>query len=81
MANGLRICCLHCSGSGHRCGMGLIPGLGLLHAAGAAKKKRKKEKEKGKEERKEKGKLCYNKSFCYFAFSQGSHIITLIKKR
>ena len=56
MANGLRICCLHCSGSGHRCGMDLIPGLGLLHAAGAAKKKKKERKKKKKERKKEKRK-------------------------
>ena len=37
-----------CPGS-HCCGMGLIPGLGILHAVSVAEKKRGKKKERKKE--------------------------------
>ena len=41
--SGLRVQLCHCSGSGHRCGVGSIPVLELPHAAGAAKKKKDRE--------------------------------------
>ena len=37
----VKIGCCQCSGSGHRCGTGLIPGPELLHAMGTAKERKK----------------------------------------
>ena len=46
----LRIQHCHCNGSGHCCGMGLIPGLGTSICHGQAKKKKKERKKEGKKE-------------------------------
>ena len=43
MARRLRISHFHCYGSGHCCGVGLIPGSGL-HAAGVAEEMKEIEK-------------------------------------
>ena len=42
--SGLRIQHCHCSGSGHCCVLGVIPGLGTLTCCGCSQKKKKKKK-------------------------------------
>ena len=40
MAQGLRIWCCHCCGSGYSCGVGSIPGLGTSACPGRDRKKK-----------------------------------------